>query len=198
MDLEKLRKNLIKRGFDYKYFETGAEAADYINGELDGETIGIGGSKTVDTIKLYDKLIKHNDVAWHWKQSPEEARARAAAADVYISSANGIAETGEIINIDGNGNRVAGTMYGKKKVYIIAGINKIEPNYDRALWRARNIAAPLNARRFNAATPCAKGELRCHDCSSPARICRELSVLWGKSMAIDKMEVVIIGEELGY
>ncbi|NCB50938.1 MAG: lactate utilization protein [Clostridia bacterium] len=198
MDLEKLRKNLQLRGFDFKYFETGEEAADYINGELDGETVGIGGSKTVDSIKLYEKLIKHNDVAWHWKQEPVEARARAAAADVYISSANGIAETGEIINIDGNCNRVASTMYGKKKVYIVAGVNKIEPDYERALWRARNIAAPLNARRFNAATPCAKGEMHCHDCSSPARICRGLTVLWGKSFVIDKVEVVIINEELGY
>ena len=198
MDLEKLRVNLKKRGFDLKYFETGAEAADYLNGEIDGETVGIGGSKTVESIGLYDKLIAHNDVAWHWKQEPDDARARAAAADVYISSANGIAETGEIINIDGNCNRVASTMYGKKKVYFVAGINKIRPDYDGALWRARNIAAPLNARRFKVDTPCAKGEMRCHDCSSPGRICRGLTVLWGKPFAVDKVEVVIIGEELGY
>jgi L-lactate utilization protein LutB len=198
MNIEKLQKNLEKRGFGFKFFETGAEAADYVAGQLKGETIGIGGSKTVDTIGLYDKLCENNDVAWHWKQEPDAARARAAAADIYICSANGIAETGEIVNIDGNCNRIAATVFGKKKVFIVAGINKVAPDFDGALWRARNIAAPLNARRFNVDTPCVKGELRCHDCSSPARICRGLTVLWEKSNGIGSLEVVLINEELGY
>jgi L-lactate utilization protein LutB len=198
MDIENLKKNLTRRGFGFRYFETGAEAADYVAGQLSGATIGIGGSRTVDSLGLYEKLMVNNDVAWHWKQEPNEARARAARADVYICSANGIAETGEIVNIDGNCNRVAATMYGKKKVFILAGVNKVEPDFERALWRARNIAAPLNARRFNVDTPCVKGDLRCYDCSSPARICRGLSVLWEKSNGIGELEVVLINEELGY
>lgn len=198
MDIGKLQKNLEKRGFGFKYFETGAEAADYISGELEGTTVGIGGSRTIDSLGLYERLSVNNDVAWHWKQEPNAARARAAEADVYLCSANGIAETGEIINIDGNCNRLASTMYGKKKVYIVAGVNKIAPDYESALWRARNIAAPLNARRFNVDTPCVKGELRCYDCSSPARICRALTVLWEKSNGVGSIEVVIINEELGY
>ena len=198
MEIENLKKNLARRGFGFSYFETGAEAAAYVASQLHGATIGIGGSRTVDTLGLYDTLAADNDVAWHWKQEPAEARARAARADVYICSANGIAETGEIVNIDGNCNRVAATMYGKKKVFIIAGVNKVEPDFERALWRARNIAAPLNARRFNVDTPCVKGDLRCYDCSSPARICRGLSVLWEKSNGIGELEVVLINEELGY
>lgn len=198
MDIENLKKNLVKRGFSFSWFETGAEAADYVASQLSGTTIGIGGSRTVDSLGLYERLSENNDVAWHWKQEPNEARERAAKAEVYICSANGIAETGEIVNIDGNCNRLAATMYGKKKVFIIAGVNKVEPDFDRALWRARNIAAPLNARRFNVDTPCVKGDLRCYDCASPARICRGLSVLWEKSNGIGELEVVLINEELGY
>ena len=90
---------------------------------------------------------------WHWKQDIEEARKNSANAEVYISSANAIAKTGEIINIDGTGNRVASTLYGKKKVYFIVGSNKLADDYEKALSRARNIAAPLNARRFQVKTP---------------------------------------------
>lgn len=198
MDIAKLEKNLVRKGFGFKFVETGAEAAKYVADQLHGTTVGIGGSRTVDSIGLYDMLLADNDVAWHWKQEPVEARARAEAAEVYICSANGIAETGEIVNIDGNCNRVAATMWGKKKVFIIAGVNKVEADYDKALWRARNIAAPLNARRFEIDAPCVKGELRCYDCSSPARICRGLSVLWEKSNGVGELEVVLVNEELGY
>jgi hypothetical protein len=199
MDIENLKKNLTRRGFGFCFFETGEQAADYVAGQLSGQTVGIGGSRTVDTIGLYEKLLaRGNDVAWHWKQSPDEARARAAKADYYILSANGIAETGEIVNIDGNCNRIAAAMYGRKKVFIIAGVNKVEPDFEHALWRARNIAAPLNARRFNVDTPCVKGDLRCYDCSSPARICRGLSVLWEKPNGVGALEVVLVNQELGY
>ena len=78
----------------------------------------------------------------------------ATSAEVYISSLNGVSENGELINIDGGGNRVASTLYGHKKVYFIIGENKIAPDYDAALWRARNIAAPLNAKRLEKRTPC--------------------------------------------
>jgi len=143
-------------------------------------------------------LSENNRVFWHWKQKSEETRKSAAAAEVYITSANAVAETGEIINIDGSGNRVANTLYGKKKVYIIIGTNKIAEDYDKALWRARNIASPLNARRLGRNTPCVKGELKCYDCKSPERICKGLVVLWNKMNGTEKVEVIIIDEELGY
>ena len=108
-----------------------------------------------------------------------------------------MAETGEIINIDGTGNRVAAVSYGHKKVYIIVGKNKVEPDFEKALFRARNVAAPLNARRLARNTPCVKNELKCHDCKSPERICRTLSVFYTKPSGCE-YEVVLINEELGY
>ena len=198
MDIEKLKKSFEGRGFTFRYFETGAEAADYLTEQLAGKTVGIGGSKTVEAIGLYEKLQgKAADVAWHWKTEPNEARARAAKAQIYVSSANGIAETGEIINIDGAGNRVASNLYGHEKVYIVAGVNKVCPDVEKAFWRARNVAAPLNARRFGKDTPCVKGELKCYDCRSPERICRGVSMLMEPMMGMP-IEVVIINEELGY
>lgn len=197
-DIENTIKNLKSRGFDASFFKTSTEAASYLSSQLQGETIGFGGSKTLEALGLYEKLSQNNSVFWHWKQAKEEALKSASESQVYITSANAVAETGEIINIDGSGNRVASTLFNKKKVYIIIGTNKIEENYDKALWRARNIAAPLNARRLNCDTPCVKGELKCYDCKSPARICRGLVVLWGKMLGMEKVEVVIVGEELGY
>ena len=122
----------------------------------------------------------------------------AAAADVYLLSANAIAEnTGEILNIDGTGNRVASSLFGHRKVYLVAGRNKVSPDYDSALWRLRNVVAPKNAQRLGRKTPCAaKGE-RCYNCDSPERICNGLVVLYKKMRAMD-MEVVLIDQELGY
>ena len=114
-----------------------------------------------------------------------------------LSSVNGLAETGELINIDGAGNRVASTLFGHKRVYFVVGANKIAPDYDAALWRARNIAAPKNAQRLKRKTPCAAKGDRCYDCSSPERICRELVVLWDKPMGVDTMEIVLIDQDLG-
>ena len=122
----------------------------------------------------------------------------AAAADVYLLSANAIAEnTGEILNIDGTGNRVASSLFGHRKVYLVAGRNKVSPDYDSALWRLRNVVAPKNAQRLGRKTPCAAKGDRCYNCDSPERICNGLVVLYKKMRAMD-MEVVLIDQELGY
>jgi hypothetical protein len=184
------------RGFTVKTFATGKEAADYLNGQIDGTTVGFGGSVTLESLGLYESLGSHNQVAWHWKQSGG-ARAEAAKAEVYLTSVNGLAETGELINIDGAGNRVASTLYGHKKVYFVVGRNKLAPDYDQALWRARNIAAPRNALRLQKKTPCAVPGGHCHDCRSPERICRGLTVLWGPMM-VGESEVILVDEDLGY
>lgn len=198
MNIEKIKKNFEGRGFSFKYFATSAQAVDYLSEEIKNTTVGIGGSATVDTIGLYDKLIVNNEVAWHWKQDPNDARARAAIAEVYITSANGLSEEGEIVNIDGIGNRVASNLFGHKRLYIVAGENKLQPDLKSAYDRARNVAAPLNARRFGKDTPCVTGELRCYDCRSEHRICRGVSILLEPMMGVEKYEVVLIGEELGY
>ena len=195
MAFETVKKNLEARGFSVSTFSTAAEAAAYLDSAIDGTTVGIGGSMTVQQMGLHEKLAAHNEVHWHWTDGPE-ARAKAAHADVYITSANGLTENGEVINIDGAGNRVASTLYGHKRVYFIIGRNKLAPTYDEALWRARNVAAPKNAQRLGKKTPCAVKGDRCYDCKSPDRICRGLVVLWGPSMGVET-EIVLVDEDLG-
>lgn len=191
----KVEQALRQRGYTVRVFETGGAAADYLNSAIDGVSVGIGGSVTVQQLGLYDRLAEHNRVYWHWQGGPEQ-RAKAAEADVYLTSANGLAETGEILNIDGAGNRVASTLYGHKKVYFVIGANKLAPTRDEALWRARNIAAPRNAQRLGKKTPCAVKGDKCYDCKSPDRICRGLVELWGPMMGLET-EVILIGEDLG-
>ena len=191
---EKVRKNLEVHGFDVTCFDTAAEAADYLDRRLDGKTVGHGGSITLKELGLLERLQSHAVVRSHWLG---DSFADAAAAPVYLTSVNALAETGELINIDGTGNRVASTLFGHKRVYFVVGANKIAPDYDAALWRARNIAAPKNAQRLKRKTPCAVKGDRCYDCSSPERICRELVVLWNKPMGVDTMEIVLIDQDLG-
>ncbi len=201
MDLTKLTANLKRLGYRVSCFPTAAEAADYIDSAIDQKTVGFGGSVTLDQMGLYEKLALHNDVRWHWRipegKTVADMRLAANEAQIYLSSVNGIAETGEIINIDATCNRVAAILYGHEKVYLVAGVNKIAPDYESALHRARNVAAPLNAQRLEKKTPCAVKADRCYDCSSPDRICRSLSVLWNAPIGGD-FEVVLVEEELGY
>ena len=176
-DFTTVKKNLESKRFRVSAFATAEEAADYLDRSIDGG---------------------HNRVFWHWRpESAEDPRREAMTADMYITSVNGMAETGELINIDGNGNRVASSLYGHKKVWFIVGRNKLAPTYEEALWRARNIAAPKNAQRLGRKTPCAVHGDRCYDCKSPERICRGLVVLW-EAVANMEMEVVLIDQDLGY
>ena len=151
MNLEKTIKSLEGRGFRVSHFADAAQAAEHIVAGVRGRSVGIGGSKTVEALGLYEKLAEQNTVYWHWKTPGRDTLKAAALADVYVSSANAISEDGEILNIDGTGNRVAGMLFGHEKVYIVAGTNKIAPDYDAALFRARNTAAvqtaPASARR---------------------------------------------------
>jgi len=199
-NVEKLKENLERNGFVVSYYETAAEATAALKEAIKGKTVGFGGSCTLRDMGLFEALSEENQVFWHWKQQPmNEIRSKANAADVYLTSLNGVAETGELINIDGDGNRLAATTFGDKKVYFIIGVNKIAPDFHSALHRARNIAAPLNARRLNKETPCAMGsEVKCYDCSSPNRICKGMTVLYKKMGGVTEMEVMIINEELGY
>lgn len=200
MDIQKVKENLTQKGFDVSYFENAQDACKYLDEQIDGKSVGFGGCKTVDDMGLLDMLKTHNEVLFRFdgKRPPEEVMKQALTADIFLTSANGIAETGEIVNIDGNCNRLAGELYGHEKVYIIVGINKFAPDFDGALWRARNIAAPLNAMRFGFNTPCAvNGGGKCFDCSHPQRICKALTVLWQKPRNCP-YEVVIINENLGF
>lgn len=194
-DLQKAAKVLEEEGFGVHVFSTAAEAAAWLDGEIDGKTVGFGGSVTLRDMGLYEKLSSHNTVYWHWEQGPD-ARAAAMQADVYVTSVNALAESGEMINIDGTGNRVASTLYGHEIVYYVIGRNKLADDYDSAVWRARNIAAPKNAQRLGMKTPCAVKGDRCYNCKSPDRICRGMVTMW-RPMTCMPAEVVLIDEDLG-
>ena len=197
MDIERTIKSLKARRFSVQHFASGDEACKYLLGEIKDTTVGIGGSKTVDQLGLFDKLADNgNEVFWHWRTPGFDTLYKENAAKVFISGANAIAETGEIINIDGRGNRLAGQVFGEKTVYIIAGTNKICPDFEPAVYRARTTAAVEHCQRFPAKTPC-KLDGKCHDCRSPERICNAMLVLWGPMMDMEKVEIILIDEELG-
>lgn len=200
-EFDLLKKNLTSLGYIVRCFDTASDAVNYLNSEIDNRTVGFAGSVTLEEMGLYEVLKTHNQVFWHQRipegKTSSQVRAEANGADIYISSVNGISENGEIVNIDGNCNRVASIFYGHKKVYFVVGENKIEKDYDSALYRARNVAAPLNAKRVGAKTPCAVKGDRCYDCKSPERICRGLSVLWAKPLT-GEFEVILVQEKLGY
>ena len=196
-DFSKVEKALKERGYTVKVFATGAEAAAYLDGEIDGATVGIGGCATAQELGLYELLEKHNTVIWHWKQEGADVRKKAMTTDFYITSANALAESGEIVNIDGVGNRVSASLYGHEKVVFVAGKNKVSPDFATAYDRLRNVVAPKNAQRLHRKTPCAEKADKCYNCSSPERICNGLVVLY-KCMRGMEMEVILVNEDLGY
>ena len=200
-DFSKLIKNLEHLGYTVRAFSTAEEANLYLTETIQNRSVGFGGSKTLEAMGLQDLLSARNEVYWHWYPQENIGRAetlkKASGAEIYISSVNAIAETGEIINIDGTGNRVAAISHGHEKVYLIVGENKIASTFEEALYRARNVAAPLNAQRLGVDTPCAINGDKCYDCDRPHRICRNLSILWRKPAGAE-YEVILIQESLGY
>lgn len=201
MDFEKIKKAFLNNGFEVSTFDTKEQASEYLNKEIDKKTVGFGGSVTLDEMKLYDSLSTHNTIFSHWNvqdgKTATDMINEAMTSDIYITSANAVSENGEIVNIDGRGNRASSTLYGHKKVYIVIGKNKIESDLEKAIFRARNIAAPKNAQRLKTKTPCAiKGD-KCYNCNSKDRICNALIVHYKKMLSCD-MEIVIINENLGF
>ena len=200
-DFTNLKENLEKKGYKVSVFGNSILAAAYINNQIDQKTVGLGGSVTINQMDLFSLLSKHNTVYWHDQKPADmsviETRTAATRAEVYISSVNGISEDGQIVNIDNTGNRVAAITYGPQKVYLVIGENKVAENLEAAIYRARNIAAPLNARRLRRNTPCAVHADKCYDCKSEDRICRNLSVFWEKPAGAE-YEIILVNEKLGY
>ena len=194
-DYEKLRKNLEARGFDVTYFDTAAEAVDYLDRKLDGKAVGHGGSITLRDMGLIERLQRHATVP-----QPLAGGQLCRRGGLLRLSDLGERPGGDrgAHQLDGTGNRVASTIFGHEEVYFLVGSNKIAPDYDAALWRARNVASPKNAQRLGKKTPCAVRGDKCYDCKSPERICRALAVLWEKPTGIGRAEVVLIDEPLGY
>ena len=203
MDLQIVKENSEKKGFKVSVFSDAKEASDYLNKEINNTSVAFGGSMTLAEMGLFDTLKTHNEIWYHSnaelieKYGREEIFKRAMGADVYISSVNGMSSDGVLINIDGNGNRIASTAFGHTKVYYVVGKNKIEDTFEKAMWRARNIAAPKNAQRLNRKTPCAiKGD-KCYNCSSPERICRGI-LITEAPMSAQETEILLVNENLGY
>ena len=199
--LIKTLESLEKNGMNPSYFDDSDSAVNYLIGNIsDDATVGIGGSMTVKSLGIPEKLIERgNKVYFHWLESTpsamDEAREKASRADVYLSSTNALTEEGKLVNIDGLGNRVASMIYGPKKVYILCGINKITKNLNEALQRIKDNTYK-NARRLKLETPCAYTE-KCTDCSSPQRMCSVTTIIERRPYKTD-FEVIIIGQELGY
>ena len=210
MDLAKVKRAFQRNRYQCKVFETKEEAAEYLNQEIDGTTVGMGDSLTLAEMGLYERLSTHNEV-WDVHHIPREKigfekaneafleTARyAMTTDVFLLSVNGATETGVMVNLDGTGNRVAGSLFGHKKVYFVFGVNKLAPTLEEAIHRARNIAAPKNVARHHYMCGCsAHGGDGCYDCGAPDRICNVLAVYYKKMRNVE-MEVIIINEELGY
>ena len=201
MDFTAIKKTLEQRGYKVCVYDSGEDAAGYIADSVKGKSVAFGGSVTLRDMGLYEKLSADNDVVWHWQpqsgQTADEARAQARNAQVYFSSVNAVAQSGEIVNIDGSCNRIAEIFYGHEKVYLIVGKNKITPDLDAAIYRARNVASPMNAQRLGRNTPCAKNADKCYDCKSPERICRGMSILLDKPSSAE-YEIIFINEDMGY
>ena len=193
-----LEKILIKNGYGVKIFNKVEEAKEDLLSKIkDDESVGIGGSMTIDKMDIYDDLkARDGEVYWHWRKDIPDATIKARKADTYITSTNALTMDGKLVNMDGNGNRVASMIYGHKDVYIIVGKNKISKNYEEARERIRNIAAPMNAKRLNLDTPCVHTG-KCSDCDSPQRICRA-EVIIHKNPNTTNINIYLIDEELGY
>lgn len=146
---------------------------------------------------LFEALQQNNAVVWHNKVPGVQVRKLANCAGIYITSANAVTETGAIVNIDGTGNRVAMMAFGPELCYYVVGRNKITADIGDAYARCKNVAAPLNARRVGAKTPCAVKGDKCYDCNSPNRICRVISVIERVPLGM-KCEVIFVDENLGF
>ncbi|MBO6103421.1 MAG: lactate utilization protein [Opitutales bacterium] len=186
-------ENFRRKGFKAEFFEDKNAALKYILDKIGSETVGIGGSMTIQELGWAPTLQARGEVLWHWLKKEPGILERENAAPVYITSANAISADGAIVNIDANGNRIAATAFGQKKVFIVAGENKIESDIPAALLRAKNVGAPLNAKRLARKTPCAiKGD-KCYNCLSPERICRTTSIITFPPTNIETHIVLLSG-----
>jgi len=201
MNVELLRKNFETRGYRVFFFDSKEEATEFISGEVKNTTVGFGGSETTKVMGLHKRLAEDGNLVFrHSRTTPPQVRSFAAKAEVYILSANGVAETGEMVNIDGTGNRVSASLYGPKRVYYVVGRNKIVPDLHSALKRAQNVAAPLNARRLDCATPCSRKGDMCYECrkaGNPGSICNA-TVIYDRPMTGMEATIVFIDEDLGF
>lgn len=195
-------KNLEKRNMEGYYYETASACTEAVLAAMpSGSIIGWGGSETLKECGLMDAVHggSYELLDRSAAKSPEEARqiyARTVLADYFLMSTNAITLDGELVNIDGNGNRVACLIQGPSHVIVVAGMNKVVPDVKSAVARVRNMASPANAIRLGRSLPCAATGV-CHDCLSPDCFCCQV-VVTRRSMHPGRIKVYLVGEELGY
>ena len=199
---ERMIKNLKRRNMEAFYCPTAAEAVKKVSELIaDGSSVTWGGSMTIRDMGIPQALkdratlevLDRDEVTD--REEVVKIYERAFTADVYLSSANAISEDGVIVNIDGNGNRVAAITWGPKKVIFIICLNKVAQTVEAALARARSTASPINAARFDIKTPCQVDGV-CHNCNSPESICNYVHFL--RNSPHGKHTVILVGEAFGY
>ena len=199
---QRIINNLARRNMQAFYCPTSQEAVGKVLELIPaGSSVTWGGSMTIRDIGIPDALRQKGcyEVLDRDLVEGDEAKVqmyvRAFTTDVYLSSANAISEDGVIVNIDGNGNRVAAITWGPKKVIFVIGLNKVAQNVEAALARARSTASPINAARFDIKTPCQTDGV-CHNCNSSESICNYVHFL--RNSPRGKHTVILVGEDLGY
>lgn len=196
-----LVKNLRNRHFDAWYCDTKEDAlAKVLELIPEGAKIGWGGVLSAQQIGLFDALRAGNynlldrDLC-QTQEEREQMMKDALFSDVFLTGANGLSLDGQMVNIDGTGNRVGAIIYGPKKVIVIAGMNKVCDTMEEAVKRAREVAAPLNMMRFMKDTPCAATG-KCGDCKAEGCICNQI-VITRHCRPVGRIQFVLVGEQLG-
>ncbi len=195
-------KALENRGFEAYYCATKEEALEKAVSIIPKDnSVGWGGSMSINEIGLVDRLRKdgYTLIDRDLAKSPEERMdimRQTLNADTFIMSTNALTESGELLNVDGSGNRVAALLFGPKSVVVIAGINKVVRDMDAAVARIRTVAAPINAARFGLQTPCGITG-KCGECTGDGCICVDW-VVTRKSNPKGRIKVILVGEELGF
>jgi len=195
-------KNFSQRNIEAFYCDDRNQAVSLAMEMMkDGNTVGFGGSETLNEIGILD-TIKNSSLTLidrNIAKTPEEKKEmyfKNAMADYFLMSSNAVTIDGELINIDGNGNRVACLIHGPEHVILIVGMNKVVTDVDSGVARVRNVASPANAARLGTRTPCgAVGH--CGNCNSPDCMCCQV-VITRHSRHTGRIKVILVGEELGY
>ena len=198
----KVVQALKNRFFDAWYFDEIAEAQDKIVELIPKDhTVSWGGSFTLDELGIKERLAQAGYTALDRdKASNPEERAeimrQALLCGTFLTGCNAISEDGQLVNIDGFGNRVAAMIFGPRQVIVVAGMNKIAKSHDDAVIRARSISAPRNIQRFpNNKTPCNETG-SCANCMSPDSICSYI-VTTRLCKPANRIKVILIGKDLG-
>lgn len=193
---------MTARGFEAYYCENRRAALEKALELIpEGATVGWGGAYSATQIGLIDALEngKYHTLNRDGVSGAEERlrmQRQCFDSDVFLTGANALSLTGEMVNIDGTGNRVGMIVYGPKNVLVIAGMNKVVSTLEDAVRRARTVAAPLNAQRFGLSTPCSVTGA-CGDCKGECSICNQL-LITRNSRPVGRIKVILVGEELGY